>query len=154
MTKKEILEQWSPICRPGNLVKRICNYYDVAFFIVVSNPQYKKFIDGKQGIEFTGIWISRPNYLYPSDLQFVENNVKSYCTTINVREDSILEISSFEDLIKSYEEVYKRDIDNLKEDIKRKKQTIRQFKNTLHNFDEKMNVRYQEALEVYNSKKK
>lgn len=156
MTKKEIVEKWFPICRPGNLVKRTCNYSDVAFFIVVSKVNYKEFSDGKKGIEFNGIWISRPSCLYPSDLHLIENNTKNCCSLINVREESTLELSSFDDVVKSYEEIYKRDIENLKEDIKQKKQTIRKLKNTLHNFHEKMNTRYQDALtlNVYNFKKK
>jgi hypothetical protein len=144
-TQEEIEQQWFPLCKCGNLIKVTKDNGTVLFFIVTSEPTFKKFVAFHSGIELKGVWVSRPLCVCEDKLL---NCKRGYETTIICRDDDILELSNLDEMIDVYKQRYADDVNKLVEKIKVCRKTAAGLKNASRTLRDDVTKMYFDALKL------
>ena len=148
-TQEEIEQQWFPLCKCGNLIKVTKDDGNVSFFIVTKELAFKKFVAFYSGIEFKGVWVSRPLSVYEDKLLDCR---QTYETTIVCRDDDILELSNLDEMVDVYKQQYADDVNKLVEKIKVCRKTAAGLKNATRTLRDDVTKMYFDALKLPTSK--
>jgi hypothetical protein len=148
-SQEEIEQQWFPICKCGNLIKVTKDDGTVSFFIVTSEPTFKKFVALHRGIELKGVWVSRPLCVYEDKLLDCR---RGYETTIVCRDDDTLELSNLDEMVDVYKQRYADDVNRLVEKIKVCRKTAAGLKNATRTLRDDVTKMYFDALKLPTSK--
>ena len=148
-SQEEIEQQWFPLCKCGNLIKRTQGDGQISFFIVTREPEFRYFVAFHSGIELKGIWVSRPFFLYEDK---VLNNDKIRETTIVCRDDDTLEVSNLDEMIERYKQLYVDEVNVLVDKIKVCRKNAAFLKNASRTVRNDVNKIYFDALKLSENK--
>ena len=144
-SQEEIEQQWSSICKCGNLIKITKDDGNISFFIVTKEPKFRKFVAFLNGIELKGIWLSQPSHV---DNDKLLDCGRIYETTVVCREDDILELSNLGEMIDDYKQRYVDDVNKLVEKIKVCRKTVAGLKNATRTLRDDVTKMYFDALKL------
>ena len=150
-TQEEIEQQWFPLCKCGNLIKVTKDDGSVSFFIVTSEPVFKRFVKFHSGIELKGVWVSRPLCLGVYEDKLLDCR-RTYETTIVCKDDDTLELSNLDEIIDVYKQLYVDDVNRLVEKIKVCRKTAAGLKNASRTLRDDVTKMYFDALKLSKNK--
>ena len=148
-TQEEIEQQWFPLCKCGNLIKVTKDDGSISFFIVTSEPVFRKFVAFHSGIKLKGVWVSRPLCVYEDKLLDCR---RTYETTIVCKDDDTLELSNLDEIIDVYKQLYVDDVNRLVEKIKVCRKTAAGLKNASRTLRDDVTKMYFDALKLPKNK--